>query len=65
MNEPDIRSAILGEMRNEKAFWDEVAALGTPEQMNVPLNDTWTFGSLTVHLLAWRNVWTRTVRSGS
>ena len=54
MNELDIRSAILNDMRNEKEFWDELAALGTPEQMNLSLNDTWTFGSLAVHLLAWR-----------
>ncbi len=54
MSETSPRQTILDKLDWAQRDWDEIVSLGSPDQMQLRLNDTWTFASLTAHLLAWR-----------
>lgn len=56
MQTTDRKQEILAAIDAEHAIWEDLSARATPDRLDAPLNDAWTFGKLAKHLAAWSEV---------
>ena len=56
MSADNVKETIHAMINDQQRLWDGLASRATPELIEVPLNDSWTFGSLAKHLVAWNDV---------